>query len=200
MNGLEGRMIHETAFIHEQACVSDDCSVGVGAKVFQFASLQRGATLGDHSHISPCSVLDGSHCGNHSKIGPHFMAGPGFRIGDRVFIGPSVTLCNDVWPREHGEHFSIDAYLTNPSIIIGNGASIGANVVLLPGIHVGEGAMVAAGSVVTRDVMPWHLWTRIGSQSEIRNEERHVRRRMRWAKDRPELTEHPFPTPQAVVT
>lgn len=195
--------IHKTAFIHKMACVGEDCSVGARSKVYQFASLQRGATMGEDSHLSPCSILDGSHCGNHTKISAHFMAGPGFKIGHNVFIGPSVTLCNDAWPRVHDRCFDVAEYENAPSIIIGNAASIGANAVILPGVHIGEGAMVAAGSVVTRDVQPWHVWLRIGSQSPISDETRHIGRRMRHAPSFPgenDAIPGQYPKPQAVIS
>jgi len=65
-----------------------------------------------------------------------------------VFLGPNVTLLNDKYPIRKGE--------LEPCRI-GRGASIGGNATILPGVSIGEGAMVGAGSVVTRDVPPWHL-------------------------------------------
>jgi acetyltransferase-like isoleucine patch superfamily enzyme len=63
-----------------------------------------------------------------------------------VFIGPNVTFTNDKYPRskQYPEDF--------PKITVKRGASIGANATILPGVSIGEGAMVGAGSVVTKDV------------------------------------------------
>jgi dTDP-4-dehydrorhamnose 3,5-epimerase-like enzyme len=70
----------------------------------------------------------------------------GISIGDDVFVGPNVTFTNDKYPRSK-------RYLDEPlRTRIGNGASLGANATVLPGVSVGMGALVGAGSVVTRDV------------------------------------------------
>ena len=70
----------------------------------------------------------------------------GVRIEDDVFVGPNVTFCNDRFPRskQYPEQWK--------KVILKKGCSVGANATLLPGITVGEGAMVGAGAVVTKDV------------------------------------------------
>ncbi len=80
------------------------------------------------------------------KSGVHIW--DGVRIEDDVFIGPGVTFTNDPFPRskDYPERFL--------NTIIQRSASVGANATLLPGITVGENAMIGAGSVVTRDVPP----------------------------------------------
>ncbi len=72
----------------------------------------------------------------------------GLRVGDDVFIGPNATFTNDKFPRskQHQEHVL--------RTTVANGASIGANATILPGVKIGGQAMVGAGSVVTRDVPP----------------------------------------------
>jgi acetyltransferase-like isoleucine patch superfamily enzyme len=70
----------------------------------------------------------------------------GIRILDGVFIGPNVSFSNDKFPRS-GQHPT--EYLRT---IVGEGASIGAGAVILPGISIGEKSMIGAGAVVTRSV------------------------------------------------
>ncbi|EAJ2655020.1 N-acetyltransferase, partial [Campylobacter coli] len=67
-------------------------------------------------------------------------------IEDNVFIGPNVTFCNDKYPRskQYPEEFS--------KTIVKKGASIGANATILPGITIGENAMIGAGAIVTKDI------------------------------------------------
>jgi acetyltransferase-like isoleucine patch superfamily enzyme len=66
-----------------------------------------------------------------------------------VFIGPNAVFTNDRFP------IRLKAPLAAPRIR--RGATIGANATILPGVVVGEGAMVAAGAIVTNNVPPWHL-------------------------------------------
>jgi len=172
-------------FIHPKAQVDDNCEIGEGSRVFQFASVLRGARVGKNSIIGPCAVLDGSVVGDNTAISPHLMAGPGFWIGDDVFIGPNITFCNDMWPRRHRIGFD-ESKLRDPekwTIVVENGASVGANCVLLPGITIGEGAMVAAGAVVVNDVPPDTLLHRKGWMSKLDGvtEMNRCAQRMKWA-------------------
>jgi hypothetical protein len=70
----------------------------------------------------------------------------GIRIGNKVFIGPNATFTNDAFPRSKQHP---DTFLKT---FISDGASIGANATILPGVKIGTGAMIGAGSVVTKDV------------------------------------------------
>ena len=95
--------------------------------------------------------------------------GPGFRIGVGCFLGPNVVLCNDAWPRADHDGFDLEALMSGgfTAIQIEAGASIGANATILPGIRIGEGAMIAAGAVVGVDVPPKHLYHRNGDVQPI---------------------------------
>lgn len=96
-------------------------------------------------------------------------------IGDRVFIGPRAVLTNDTYPLRRRGEYQPRGPLIEPD------ASIGANATLLPGVTVGEGAMVAAGAVVTRDVPQWALAVgvpaRVSDLPEALREPNHPRRR-----------------------
>lgn len=166
-----------SAFVHPLALVAG-ASIGARTRIWQFASVIRGARIGEDCNIASGACIDGSIVGDRTKIGHNLAAGPGFLIGADVFIGPNVTLCNDAWPRAHVVGFDVFRYDGRPAIIVEDGASIGANAVILPGVIIGAGAMVAAGSVVTRDVAPRHLWKH-GEQERIYGED--VKRRLRFA-------------------
>ncbi|MNH31436.1 dTDP-3-amino-3,6-dideoxy-alpha-D-galactopyranose 3-N-acetyltransferase [compost metagenome] len=73
----------------------------------------------------------------------------GTRIADDVFIGPNATFTNDPLPRSKAYPNVFQG------ITISKGASVGANATILPGVLIGEYAMVGAGAVVTRDVPPY---------------------------------------------
>ncbi len=89
--------------------------------------------------------------------------GPGFLFGNDVFVGPNVTICNDLWPSTSKANFDIRPMQRGEwVVIVKDGASIGANAVVLPGVTIGAGAVVAAGAVVSRSIPDDHLWKRSG--------------------------------------
>ena len=86
--------------------------------------------------------------GEHVFINHSFtaMSVGGIYLGDRVQIGPHVTIVTD------NHDFSNRSVLICKPVKIGNGVWIGANVTILPGVTVGENAVIAAGAVVMKDV------------------------------------------------
>lgn len=156
--------VHPSAFIHPLAHVDGSCGINADVKVWQFASVTRGTVLGPGCSVAPFAVLDGPKIGARSIISMHVAMGPGFEIGDDVFVGPNVTLCNDAWPRADKTGWDAEPYRNGRlvSVVVEDGASIGANAVILPGVTLGKGCMVAAGAVCGRDVPAEHLLRRDG--------------------------------------
>lgn len=154
-------MIHPTAFVHPKAHV-EDSTIGPRCKVWQFASVIRGTVLGSDCNVASGATLDGPVFGDRCIVSPGVDIGPGFLIGSDVFIGPNVVLCNDRWPRVDKAGFDIEALRATPTVIVQDGASIGANAVVLPGVVIGAGAMIAAGAVVNRSVPAGALFRRDG--------------------------------------
>ena len=76
----------------------------------------------------------------------------GVILEDNVFVGPNVTFTNDLFPRSGNKVYDM---LTTR---ICKGASIGANSTIIPGITIGENALIGAGSVVTKDVPAGEIW------------------------------------------
>jgi acetyltransferase-like isoleucine patch superfamily enzyme len=156
-------VIHDTAFIHPKAHV-EGATIGARSKVWQFASVIRGTVLGEDCQVGAAANLDGPVFGDRCIISPGVIMGPGFVVGNDVFIGPNVTVCNDVWPAVHKQGFDLDGFRNGfVTVLIKDGAAIGANAVILPGVVVGGGATVAAGSVVSANVPDGGLWTRKGA-------------------------------------
>ena len=140
-------MIHPLAHVeHSQ--------LGEGTKVWQFASVIRGSKTGLNCNIASCAIIDGAVLGDDCLIGHGSSVHPGTKIGHRVFVGPCVIFCNDMWPRVSKEGFDINALLSGnwTSIRVENDVSIGAGCVVLPGVLIGEGSVIAAGSRVDRSV------------------------------------------------
>lgn len=175
-------MIHHAAVIHSKADVDRErASIGAGTRVWQFATVGPGTIIGDDCTIGACATLTGPLIGDRCKISSGVVMGPGFKIGNDVFIGPNVVLANDVWPSTSIEGYD-DAKLRSGdhfAVIIGDGAMIGANAVILPGVKIGAGSVVAAGAVVRHNVPPGMMHLRneyLGPISENWRE-----RRMRFA-------------------
>jgi UDP-2-acetamido-3-amino-2,3-dideoxy-glucuronate N-acetyltransferase len=149
--------------IHRLALV-ENSTVGKGTNVWQFASIIRGAEVGDDCNIASNAIIDGAIVGSGSLIGDGCSINPGTRIGDNVFIGPLVTICNDRWPSVSKDGFDVQVLLSKASatVDIGEGASIGAGCQILPGVSIGEGAIIAAGSTVCRNVKAHYLHKRCG--------------------------------------
>lgn len=167
-------MNHRGVFIHDKAHVDDTVSIGPGSRVWQFASVIRGTVLGSDCVVAATACLDGPILGNGCIVSPGVDMGPGFVIGNEVFIGPHVVLCNDYWPRTHKQRFDYEALRSGDVVCIrvGDGASIGAGAKVMPGVRIGQGAMIAANAVVTGNVPDGCLWGRAGEIRAIRDEHR----------------------------
>lgn len=153
-------MIAVTAVIHDTAVVHGDCSVGMRTRVWQFASVMRGAVIGDLCNIGHGASVDASRIGGHCLIGAGSFLPPGIILEDDVFVGPGVIFCNDLWPRASRLGFDMAGLLAHSVAVVRvrRGASIGAGVIVLPGVTIGARAMIPAGAKVTADVPDDHLW------------------------------------------
>jgi UDP-2-acetamido-3-amino-2,3-dideoxy-glucuronate N-acetyltransferase len=135
-------------FQHPQALVETD-RIGDGTRIWAFAHVLPGAVIG-----ADCNICDHVFIENDVQVGSRVtikcgvQLWDGVRLEDDVFVGPNATFTNDPWPRSK-------VYpQTFPKTLVRKGASIGANATLLPGVTIGEHAMIGAGAVVTRDVPP----------------------------------------------
>ena len=134
------------AFIHHLADVSSS-TIGRGTRIWQFVVILNEAVIGEDCNIcSHCFIENDVSIGNGVTVKCGVQLWDGLRIADDVFIGPNVAFGNDKQPRSGNRDFQL--LLT----IVKKGASIGAGATILPGIIIGENAMVGAGAVVTKDV------------------------------------------------
>lgn len=140
------------AFVHDKAHV-EGAHIEARVKVWQFASVIRGAKIGADTVIASCAIVDGAVIGERCLIGHGASIHPGTLLGNDVFVGPSVVFCNDRWPRVAKDGFDMAWFLGGGfSIKVEDEASIGAGAVILPGVTIGSGALIAARAVVDRDV------------------------------------------------
>ncbi|EXF95556.1 WxcM-like protein [Pseudomonas fluorescens HK44] len=122
-------------------------AIGKDTRIWQFAVVFDGAVVGENCNICAHTLVEnGVVVGNNVTIKSGVYLWEGTVVADNVFIGPNATFTNDVMPRSkiYPEAFS--------GIIIKQGASVGANATILPGVTIGEEAMVGAGAVVVSDV------------------------------------------------
>jgi UDP-2-acetamido-3-amino-2,3-dideoxy-glucuronate N-acetyltransferase len=141
--------------VHETADVSPGAQIGRGTSIWNQARVREGAVMGQGCILGTgayvdCDVVVGSNV----KIQNGALLYRGATLEDGVFIGPGACLTNDVYPRAVNPDGTIkteEDWTVGP-ILIRYGASIGAGAIVLPGVTVGRFALVAAGSVVSRDV------------------------------------------------
>lgn len=148
-------------YVHPQGIVDDGANIGPKTKIWAFAHVLPGAIIGED-----CNICDGVFIENDVKIGDRVTIKCGVQIWDGVtlendvFIGPNATFTNDPFPRS--KHYP-DVY---PRTLVCQGASIGANATILPGLTIGKNAMIGAGAVVTHDIPPDAVVT--GNPARIR--------------------------------
>ncbi|MEP2439560.1 MULTISPECIES: acyltransferase [Alphaproteobacteria] len=133
--------------IHNLADVHSDSYIGTLTRVWQFVVILKGARIGSECNICAHVLIEGDvSIGDRVTIKSGVQVWDGITLENDVFVGPNVTFTNDAFPRSHSRP---DAFLRT---IVKRGASLGGGAVILPGITIGERAMVGAGAVVTRDV------------------------------------------------
>ena len=136
--------------IHPLADVQS-INIGEGTVIWQFAIILKGAVIGSNCNINCHTFIE-----NEVKIGDNVTVKSGvylwdgMEVEDNVFIGPNATFTNDKYPRSH-QPFSLQR------IKLSKSCSIGANATILGGVHIGEYAIIGAGSVVTKDVPAYAL-------------------------------------------
>jgi len=122
-------------------------NIGAGTKIWQFVVVLSGAVIGKKCNIcSHCFIENDVRVGNNVTIKNGVSLWDGIEIADSVFIGPNVSFTNDIYPKSRVYPPQFLKTLVN------EGASIGANSTVLPGVVIGKNAIVGAGSVVTKDV------------------------------------------------
>lgn len=139
-------------YIHSTAEVNKKAVIGEGTRIWNQAQVREGAIVGNDCIISKDVYIDANvKIGSRVKIQNGVNVYRGVVVEDDVFLGPSVTFTNDMYPRA----FSVDWEVTET--YVKTGASICAGAVIRCGVTIGEYAVIGAGSVVTRDVKPYSL-------------------------------------------
>jgi acetyltransferase-like isoleucine patch superfamily enzyme len=143
--GFTGTMIGKNAVIRSGTIIYCDVIIGDNFQSGHNVMIREKTTIGNRVAIGTSAVIEGNTIiGDEVSLQSMVYIPTDTVIGNNVFIGPNTVLTNDRYPptRIGG--------LKGPQIR--DGAAIGANATLLPGVCIGEGALVAAGAIVTRDV------------------------------------------------
>ncbi|MDO9049990.1 MAG: DapH/DapD/GlmU-related protein [Methylotenera sp.] len=149
-----------SVFIHPTANVSESSLIGEGTKVWVNVQIRENAEIGNSCIISKDVYIDhGVKIGNHCKIQNSVSIYNGVTIEDDVFVGPNVAFTNDKVPRAFNTEWKITPTLVE------KGSSIGANSTVVCGVVIGSYSMIAAGSVVTKNV-PKHALM-MGNPSKV---------------------------------
>ena len=136
--------------------IAADVKLGRDVTIYDFVNLY-GCEIGDETKIGTfVEIQKGAKVGRRVKISSHTFICEGVEIEDQVFVGHGVIFINDRYPRSATADgvMQTDADWKVVSTVVRRGASIGSGSTILCGVEIGEGAIVGAGSVVTKDVGP----------------------------------------------
>lgn len=125
--------------------IGENVHVGKNVVIWNYVVVGDSVRIGDKTRIgSFCDIGKNAIIGKDCNIQTHVTISNQCKIGNHVFIGPNSTILNDKFPQCN--------YVAPPKIR--DGAIIGGGVVILPNVEIGENSVVAAGSVVTKNVVP----------------------------------------------
>jgi len=145
-------MKKKSLYIHPTAIINSTKKIGSGTKIWVNAQIRENVSIGKKCIISKDVYIDKNvKVGNFCKIQNGVSIYDGVTISNNVFVGPHVCFTNDKVPRAFNKKWKIT------KTIIYEGASIGANSTIVCGITVGKYSMIAAGSVVTKNVNAFTL-------------------------------------------
>ncbi|MBF0254372.1 MAG: N-acetyltransferase [Candidatus Omnitrophica bacterium] len=137
---------------YHPAALVESPSVGKGTRVWAFAHIMKGATIGADGNVGDHSFIEGgARIGSRVTIKNGVSVWDGVTISDGVFIGPNAVFTNDLRPVSRSL-----AHDFKPTRVL-DGAAVGANAVVVCGHTIGRFALVGAGTVVSRDVPDFAL-------------------------------------------
>ena len=142
-----------TYFSHETAIIDEGCIIGNGSKIWHFSHLMEGAKIGKNCNIGQnVFIANDVVLGNNVKVQNNVSLYSGVQCEDDVFLGPSMVFTNVKNPRS-----AIVRKDEFKETIIRKGVTIGANATIVCGTSIGKFAFVAAGAVITKNVIDYAL-------------------------------------------
>lgn len=140
-------------FAHETAVIDDGCEIGEGTKIWHFSHIMTKVQLGKNCNVGQNVVVSPEVIlGNNVKVQNNVSIYTGVICEDDVFLGPSMVFTNIINPRSAvirtGEY---------QKTTVKKGAAIGANATIVCGNDLGEYCFIGAGTVITKEVLPYAL-------------------------------------------
>lgn len=138
---------------HETAVIDPGCVIGEGTRIWHFSHIMTGCTIGERCNIGQNVVISpGVVLGNNVKVQNNVSVYTGVVCEDDVFLGPSCVFTNVINPRS-----AIERKHAYRPTLVEKGATIGANATIVCGHTIGRYALIGAGAVVTKEVVPYAL-------------------------------------------
>lgn len=145
-------MNKQNYFVHPTA-ICESKSIGSGTRIWAFCNVQTGAVIGGDCNIGDHSFVEnGVVVGDRVTVKNGVSLWSGITFEDDVFVGPNAVFTNDIKPRSKVYHDEPDRTL------IQQGATIGANSVIIAGHTVGRYAFIGAGAVLTKSAPDFTIW------------------------------------------
>jgi len=140
-------------FVHASSFVDEPCQVGKGVKIWHFSHIMANCIIGDGCNIGQNVVVSSNVVlGKNVKVQNNVSLYEGVICEDDVFLGPSMVFTNVINPRS-----AVVRKHEYKKTLIHKGASIGANATIVCGNEIGEYALIGAGAVVTKNILPYAL-------------------------------------------
>lgn len=141
-------------FVHPTSVIDENVQIGDNSKIWHFCHIQSGAVIGQNCSFGQnVNVSNNVKIGNGVKVQNNVSLYEGVELEDYVFCGPSCVFTNDLTPRARYPKGQAGYKKT----VVKHDASIGANATIVCGHTIGEFALIAAGAVVTKNVVPYSL-------------------------------------------
>ncbi|WP_436795763.1 acyltransferase [Actinospongicola halichondriae] len=150
----------ESVTVADSATIESGARIGAASRVWDLATVRSGAVVGSECVLGRGAFIDvGVVIGDRCKIQNHALLYAPAELADGVFVGPSVILTNDRFPRAVNSDGTVKGASdwSPEGVRVGTGASIGAAAVVLAGVRIGPWSMIASNSTVTRDVAAFAL-------------------------------------------
>lgn len=140
-------------FAHESAVIDSPCEIGDGTKIWHFSHIMSNCIIGERCNIGQNVVVSPNVIlGKNVKVQNNVSIYTGVICEDDVFLGPSMVFTNVINPRS-----AVNRKEEYMRTLVKKGATIGANATIVCGNNIGEYALIGAGSVVTKEILPYAL-------------------------------------------